>query len=259
MKKSLYLHAVLALLLVGIAVTGTGCGKKVSPQPPAATPPTATGGENTPTPQAPTISLTASPAAINRGQTSTLAWRTSNATEVNIDGGVGTVEASGNRTVSPSSSITYRARATGPGGSATAEVRITVSEPTGDVIIPPVRPLSDGEFFSSVIKDAYFDYDSYELNDAGRQALVEDARALNQSDRKQIRLTIEGHCDERGSEAYNLALGDKRANAARAFLLSQGVDPSRIDAISYGEEKPFATGHDEESWRQNRRAHLVMR
>jgi len=87
--------------------------------------------------------------------------------------------------------------------------------------------------------------------------LMDSARVLKE--RPNIRFTIEGHCDERGSEAYNLALGSKRADAARAFLVSQGIDPARIDTISYGEERPFATGHDEESWKQNRRAHLVMR
>jgi peptidoglycan-associated lipoprotein len=257
MKKSLYPLAVFVLVFAGIAVTGTGCGKKTSPQPPAATAPTPTATEITPNAPAPTITLTASPSAINKGQTATIMWRTSNATEVTIDGGVGTVEASGSRTVSPASSVTFRARAAGPGGSATAEARITVSE--GDVIPPPSRTITDAEWFPSSIKDAFFEYDSYDIRDEARQALMEDARALNQNDRKHIRITIEGHCDERGSEAYNIALGDKRANAAREFLISQGVDPARIDTVSFGEEKPIATGHDEESWRQNRRAHLVMR
>jgi len=258
MRKSLYMLAILGVVLTGIAVTGTGCGKKVAPQPPAVTPPPTPPVGRTSLP-APTISLTASPAAINRGQTSTISWRTSNATEVNIDGGIGTVEASGSRIVAPTASITFTARASGPGGSATAEARVTVSEATDIAIVPTSRPLSDGEWFVSSVKDVFFDYDSYELRDDARQSLIEDAKALNASDRKHIRITIEGHCDERGSEAYNLALGDKRANAARDFLIAQGVDPARIDAISYGEEKPFLLGHDEDAWRQNRRAHLVMR
>jgi peptidoglycan-associated lipoprotein len=260
MRKSLYLLAVFALVLTGIAVTGTGCGgKKTSPQPPAANPTTPGVGAATPNATAPSISLTASPAAINRGQTSTISWRTSNATEVIIDGGIGTVEATGSRTVSPTSSITFTARATGPGGSATAEARVTVNEAVDTVIVPTTKPLSEVEWFLATIKDAFFDYDSYEIREDARQALIENAKALNQSDRRNVRITIEGHCDERGSEAYNLALGDKRANAARDFLISQGVDPARIDAISYGEEKPFLLGHDEEAWRQNRRAHVVMR
>jgi peptidoglycan-associated lipoprotein len=152
--------------------------------------------------------------------------------------------------------VTYRANATGPGGRADAEARITVSEEPA-VIPPPPRTISDAEWFPENIQDAYFDYDSYSLRDDARQALADSARALKQ--RMHIRVTIEGHCDERGSEAYNIALGDKRANAARDFLVSQGIDPSRIDIVSYGEEKPFATGHDEAAWQQNRRAHVVMR
>ncbi len=257
MRRTLYPFAVTALVLISLVFAGTGCGKKnVAPAvPPAAQQPAAV--EATPTPPAPTITLSVSPAAIMKGQSSTLSWRTTNATEVNIDGGIGTVEAAGSRSLTPSTSTTYRARATGPGGMADAEARITVSTEEAPVIPGAERRLTDAEVFASQIKDAFFDYDSYTLRDDARQALMESARVLKE--RPNIRFTIEGHCDERGSEAYNLALGDKRANAARDFLISQGIDPARIDTISYGEEKPFATGHDEASWAQNRRAHLVMR
>ncbi len=257
MRKTLYPFAVTALVLILLVFAGTGCGKKnVEPAtPPAARPPEPV--EATPTPPAPTITLSVSPAAITKGQSSTLSWRTTNATEVTVDGGIGTVEPSGSRTLSPAVSTTYRARATGPGGVADAEARITVSTEEATVIPGTERRLNDAEFFAANIKDAFFDYDSYTLRDDARQALMESARVLKE--RPNIRFTIEGHCDERGSEAYNLALGDKRANAARDFLISQGIDPARIDTISYGEEKPFATGHDEASWAQNRRAHLVMR
>jgi peptidoglycan-associated lipoprotein len=257
MRKSPYPLTLIALLLAGIVITGTGCGKKpVAPVvPPAATQQTTT--EKPPTPPLPTITLTVSPAAINKGQSTTLSWRTTDATEVTIDGGIGTVEAMGSRTLSPAVSTTYRARATGPGGAADAEARITVSEEAAPVIPSTPRRLNDAEFFSNYIKDAYFDYDSYTLRDDATQALSESARVLKE--RTGIRITIEGHCDERGSEAYNIALGAKRANAARDYLISLGIDAARIDTISYGEEKPFATGHDEETWKQNRRAHLVMR
>jgi peptidoglycan-associated lipoprotein len=201
--------------------------------------------------------LTATPAAILKGQSSTLSWRTANATEVTIDGGIGNVEPSGSRTVTPSSSTTFRARATGLGGTASAEARITVSSEGPDVVSPNPRPLRDEEWFPLNVKDAFFDYDKYDLRDDAREALMADSRALKE--RPNIRITIEGHCDERGSEAYNLALGAKRANAAKDFLAAQGIDPARIDTISYGEERPFALGHDETAWQQNRRAHLVMR
>jgi len=258
MRKPLHSLAVVALLLVGIVFLGTGCGgrKTAATPPPVASSPAAPSEARTVSP-APTLSLTVSPAAIVKGQSSTLSWRTSNASEVTIDGGIGTVEASGNRSIAPAASITYHAHATGPGGAADAEARVTVSTEGPEVIPPVSRPISDVEWFGGSIKDVFFDYDRYEIRDDARQTLLDDARSLKE--RPNIRITIEGHCDERGSEAYNLALGDKRANAAKDFLVAQGIDPARIDTISYGEEKPFATGHDEEAWKQNRRAHLVMR
>jgi peptidoglycan-associated lipoprotein len=106
-------------------------------------------------------------------------------------------------------------------------------------------------------QDAYFDYDSYDLREDARGALDADAKML--ADHAHASLTIEGHCDERGTPEYNLALGERRANAAKDYLVAHGVDGSRIETISYGEERPFATGHDEASWAQNRRAHLVQK
>jgi peptidoglycan-associated lipoprotein len=106
-------------------------------------------------------------------------------------------------------------------------------------------------------QDAYFDYDKSDLRDDARAALDADAKML--SDHANAAITIEGHCDERGTPEYNLALGERRANAAKDYLVAHGVDGSRIETISYGEERPFATGHDEASWAQNRRAHLVQK
>ncbi len=253
MRKSLYTLAVLTVLLIGIAVTGSGCKKKVTP-PPAAPPVTA--APPAPAPPAPTISLSASPSTIERGQSATLSWNTSNATSVTIDGGIGTVEPSGSRSISPTNSATYTARATGPGGSANAETRITVTAPPPPTP-PPARPLTDAEFVESRVKDIFFDYDKYDIRDDARTTLQEDARAL--AERSGLRLTIEGHCDERGSEKYNLALGDKRANATKEFLVGQGVASDRLDTISYGEERPVCSEHTEDCWAKNRRAHFTLR
>ncbi len=258
MRKALHPLVVTAILLAAVSITGTGCSRHpAGPVTPTAPTTPAQPTEVTTTPPAPTLSLTVAPAAIVKGQSSTLTWRTTDATEVTIDGGIGTVEASGSRTVSPSSSTTYHARATGLGGVADAEARITVASEGGEVVPTTAPRLSDTVWFPDNVKDAFFDYDSYDIRPDARQVLLDDARAMK--DRPNIRITIEGHCDERGSEAYNLALGDKRANAAKAFLVAQGIDAARIDTISYGEEKPFALGHDEAAWAQNRRAHFVMR
>jgi peptidoglycan-associated lipoprotein len=112
---------------------------------------------------------------------------------------------------------------------------------------PPAPPLS-------ALEDVFFDYDRYDLEEAARSSLDVDARILSAHGDKQF--LIEGHCDERGSEKYNLALGDRRANAARHYLVARGIAPDRVSTVSYGEERPFEQGHDERAWARNRRAHV---
>ncbi len=256
MRRSPHVLATAAIILMTLLVWGTGCAKKVAPPPAPAVKTEAPPPPPPPPAPSPTISLTASPSAIEKGQSTTLSWNSSNATGVTIDNGIGTVEPSGSRSVNPSASTTYMARATGPGGNAVAEARVTVTAPAA-VTPPPAPAISDTAFFEANVKDAFFDYDKYDVREDARAALQSDAQALNQ--RPGIRITIEGHCDERGSEKYNLALGDRRAIAAKEFLVSQGISSSRIDTISYGKERPFCEEHNEECWQLNRRAHLVMR
>jgi peptidoglycan-associated lipoprotein len=117
--------------------------------------------------------------------------------------------------------------------------------------------MTDQVFFSENVRDVYFDYDSYDIRSDARTTLDNNARALGQ--RSGIRVTIEGHCDERGSERYNLALGDRRANAAKQYLAGLGVASERMDTISYGKEQPICAEHTEECWQKNRRAHFEMR
>lgn len=122
---------------------------------------------------------------------------------------------------------------------------------------PAPRPISDAEFFSNNVKDVFFDFDKYDIRAEAQTTLQGDERAFR--DRGNIRFTIEGHCDERGSEKYNLALGDRRANAAREYLVNLGVAADRVDTISYGKERPFCSEHNEDCWQQNRRAHFVLK
>jgi peptidoglycan-associated lipoprotein len=107
------------------------------------------------------------------------------------------------------------------------------------------------------IQDAFFEYDKSELKPDARAVLTQDAEYLLQNPK--TRVTIEGHCDERGTNEYNLALGDRRARAVRDFLVNYGVEGARIETMSYGEERPFAPGHDESAYSQNRRAHFKER
>ncbi len=105
--------------------------------------------------------------------------------------------------------------------------------------------------------DIHFAYDSFALTPEAIQILNEKVDYLKKY--PNTRILVEGHCDERGTAEYNMALGERRAESAKSYLIRNGIRPDRIDTISYGEEKPIAMGHNEEAWRQNRRAHFVIK
>lgn len=107
-----------------------------------------------------------------------------------------------------------------------------------------------------LLGDIYFDFDKYDLRPDARERLRKNADFMKE--RPEFAYGLEGHCDERGTNEYNLALGERRANAAKDYLVSLGVSASRLRTISYGEEKPFCMGHDESCWQRNRRGHFVM-
>lgn len=109
------------------------------------------------------------------------------------------------------------------------------------------------------IEDAYFDYDKHTLRPDAIQALQADSTELRNilKDYPEYKLTIEGHCDERGSEEYNMALGDQRARAAKDYLTQVGVPADQLKLISYGKERPVCQDHDETCWQKNRRIHIV--
>ncbi len=114
-----------------------------------------------------------------------------------------------------------------------------------------------GEVFESrLLKDIHFDFDKYDILPEDAEILKENAALLSKYPR--VKIQVEGHCDERGTNEYNLALGERRANAAKKYLVSLGISADRISSISYGEEKPLDTGHNEEAWAKNRRGHFVI-
>jgi peptidoglycan-associated lipoprotein len=238
MKWTLLLLAMAAIIAVG------GCKKKAAPPAPAPAPP----------PPQPKATLSISPASIERGQSATLTWTTQDATSVTIDF-IGTVQPNGSQQVSPTASTTYHLTAQGPGGSADATARLTVVQPPPPPKVEAPPTPSDAELFASNMKDIFFDYDKYDLR-PGDQAII-DADAAFLKAHPSISFTIEGHCDERGSTEYNIALGDNRANAAREALVRAGISASQIKVISYGKEKPFCTENNEGCWQQNRRDHFV--
>lgn len=129
-----------------------------------------------------------------------------------------------------------------------------IQEPpaTGVSSTPP--PATAGK--ESPLKDVFFDYDKSTIRDDVKANLNEDIQWLNANPTAQI--TIEGHCDERGTAEYNLALGQRRAKAARDYLVAAGIDAGRIKTVSFGKERPFVLGHDEAAWKWNRRAHFMV-
>ncbi len=225
-----------------------GCKKQVGAPPPA--PPPAPAAQ-------PTVTLNAAPASIRPGQTVTLSWSSTSATDLDIEPGVGKVAPQGSTPVNPSESTTYTITATGAGGTATASARVDVNSPAPRTTeAAPSGPANVQELFDQNVKDAFFDLDKSDLRADAREALTKDAEFLRSY--PQVRLSLEGHCDERGSTEYNLGLGQRRAEAAKNFLISLGITGDRIETISWGKERPFCTEHDESCWQQNRRAHFVM-
>jgi peptidoglycan-associated lipoprotein len=234
----------LLIVTLGALMTLGACGKKATPPPPP--PP--------PAPPAPTASISVSPNTVQAGQAASLTWQTSNATDVSIDG-IGAVQPNGSQSVSPTDSTTYHLVAKGAGGSQEATARLTVTPPPPPPPPPTTPTVTDEDLFSQNIKDVYFDYDKADVRGDQQSSVQADVAFLNQH--ANINITIEGHCDERGSTDYNLALGDQRASAVKNALTAGGISASRIKTISYGKEKPFCTESNEACWQQNRRGHLV--
>ncbi len=229
---------------LGTIVFLGACHKKAAPPPPP--PP--------PAPMAPTASLSASPNTIDQGQSTTLTWQTTNATDVTIDG-IGAVDTSGSRQVTPSDSTTYHLVAKGAGGTQDASARVTVNAPTTPPA-PPPPSATEEELFAQNVKDIFFDYDKYDVRASEQAAVQGDAQFLQQH--PNIHIRVEGYCDERGSTEYNLALGANRADTVKNALIQAGLSGDRIKTISYGKEKPFCTESNETCWQQNRRGHVVI-
>jgi peptidoglycan-associated lipoprotein len=126
-----------------------------------------------------------------------------------------------------------------------------VEEPKPPVVVEPKEiPMPE-------LGDVYYAFDKYELTSESKRALESNSSELKRA--TDVTIIIEGHCDERGTKSYNLALGEKRAKAARDYLVSLGVSSSRLTVVSYGKERPFDPGHNEAAWAKNRRAHFVVK
>jgi len=124
-------------------------------------------------------------------------------------------------------------------------------------LVAKKTPGIEGEVFETkLLKDIHFDFDKYDIRPDDELILQEDAALLLKH--PAVKIQIEGHCDERGTVEYNLALGERRANNAKKYLVSLGASEDHISTISYGKERPLDPGHNEEAWAKNRRDHLVI-
>lgn len=243
--------------MLALVFLSTGCKKKTPPPPP---PPQQQAPPPAP-PAKPTInSFTAEPTSIEPGQSSTLRWSVSDATDINIDQGVGAVQSEGTHAVQPSATTTYTLSARGPGGTDSRSVTVEVATAPPQPPPQPAAPSRTGaDIINQDVKDVYFDYNKSDIRGDSQATLQTDADVLKKvfNDDPSIAVLIEGNCDERGSAEYNLALGDKRASSAKDYLVQLGVPADRLKTVSYGKEKPVCTDATEDCYQRNRHDHFA--
>lgn len=249
----------IALAMVALAVAG-GCKSKpkVTNYPPTPPPQTApaqtTSGTN-----APVISFfTAEPTTIESGQPSSLRWAITGATNIVIDHGVGQVSPNGRRAVYPTETTTYTITAVNETGKQTAGVTVTVATPPPPVQPMPTNSRQTAQELIAQLQDLHFEYDKSDVRQEDQAALSADANTLKTifANFPNIAVTVEGHCDERGSAEYNIGLGDRRASATKDALVSLGVPGDKLKTVSFGKERPLCTDATEDCYLQNRRAHF---
>jgi len=218
----------------------------------------------TPRPVRPSIRISADQEGITRGQSTTLRWTSNNADQVTISD-LGTVTTSGSRVVSPSQSTTYNATATGPGGTENASARVTVTEEAPPGERPRISTSSPNPtiaaIFNQMVRTVYFELDKADLTPESKDTLRRGAEWLTQGPNRSISFRIEGNCDPRGTEEYNIGLGERRAQSAKEFLVSLGVEASRVQTVSYGKERASGTSEGSQSqspsWAHDRRDDFV--
>jgi len=205
--------------------------------------------------------------SLTAGQSAVLSYVATNATAVTINPGIGAVQpaTSGTRQITPNATTSFTARATGPGGSAdSAAVNVVVNPvpPPPPVAPPPPPPRTNNppaktidQLFTETMVPILFDYDKSTIRPSEESKLLNNAAFLKQN--PTVRFQVEGHADERGSQEYNIALGDERAAAVKKFLAGQGIADARMSTISYGEERPACREQSEDCFQKNRRAAFV--
>ena len=240
------LRFIAAFFMIAALISVTGCSKNTAKTTPAE--------EAAPTTPAPTAQISVTPTSVNAGDKVTLSWSTTNASSVTISG-FGNVGVSGQKTLTAESSTNYHLEARSDSGSATADARLTVSSaPAAESA--PIYSMTEEQEFKANMKDVFFDYDQYSIGKNDEEVMVGNAAYLRKH--PNLKIVIGGYCDERGSNEYNLALGQNRAESAQKMLVSAGIKSERIRVISFGKEKPFCTESNESCWQKNRRAGFTL-
>ncbi|MCB1021832.1 MAG: OmpA family protein [Acidobacteria bacterium] len=257
-------HFLMTALAAIAAVAAVGCGSRsvpvAAPHPldTSLVSPTGSGRSTLP----PKLTIAVEPSSILRGEKALLRWNAENGTRARIAPAIGVVDLQGVREVSPTQDTVYTLTVEGPGGTATqsATLKVLSSELSGGRSNVSSEDL-DVPFDSMVgrIQDVYFDYDAAGLRPEMEQVLLENGRLLTDLFARFPTGTVlvEGHCDERGTNEYNLALGDRRALSVKERLTAQGVPADRIRTVSLGEERPQCFESSESCWSRNRRAHFT--
>ncbi len=254
------LREVLVFLVVATTLSCGGRPPPPLPSPVPSQPPVSTTPVDVPEPPTvapPELEARIEPELIRRGESALLTWEATNADRVVIDHNIGSVETSGRIRFFPEGTTSYVVTAEGAGGTVARNITVevlmdeTVSEE--DLTGGALR-----EQFESFVQPVFFEYDSAELTPEALATLEENLVWLTRPEYRQVRFLVEGHCDQRGTEEYNLALGDRRAQTVRAYLLAGGVSDRRMSTLSLGEERLFDLRQTEPAWALNRRAHFVL-
>ena len=221
-----------------------GCKKNIAPQPVATAPPIQ---------PPPSARISASPTTVAAGSPVVLTWQTTNANTANIDG-IGDVATSGTKTITPGTSTDYHLVARGQGGTASDDVRVTVTPVVASAAA--ASTFDAAADFRAHMQDIFFDYDKSDIRINDERAISQDAAYL--TNHPALKVVIGGYCDERGSDEYNMTLGQSRASDTEKALINDGVSANRIRVISYGKEKPFCNDATQSCWQRNRRAGFAI-
>jgi len=209
-------------------------------------------------PAPPAAHLTVVPPSIARGATATLSWHAQAAQEITLEPRLGAVEKRGSMNVNPTQTVTYTLRARGAGGETQASATLTVVQPTPAAPAPVAAAApSMQDLFAQSVQDVFFEFDKSDISTEAAASLQRTAEFLRGY--PDARVLIEGHCDEVGGPRYNVALGARRAEAIKNYLVSLGVNAGQLATASRGQDAPFCTESSQDSCRAlNRRAHFSL-